>query len=94
MKATQTLIVEEYYSLDDVLDHLLKYADDDGLIIEATVWADMELDHYGVPGSPVWYSPNVTDVDIEVNGVGFTKCPADLYELAAEAAIQRGDWEE
>jgi hypothetical protein len=54
----------------------------------------MELDHYGVPGSPVWYSPNVTDVDIEVNGVGFTKCPADLYELAAEAAIQRGDWEE
>ena len=83
MKATQTLIVEEYYSLDDVPDHLLKYADDDGLIIEATVWADLTRDDYGVPGSPTFYDVDVTDVDIEVNGVGFTKCPADLYELAA-----------
>jgi hypothetical protein len=93
MKATQTLTVAEY-GPEDVPEHLAKYADAEGLIIEATVWADMELDHYGVAGSPVWYSPNVTDVDIEVNGVGFTKCPADLYELAAEAAIERGDWEE
>jgi len=93
MKATQTLTVAEY-GPEDVPEHLAKYADAEGLIIEATVWADLTPDDYGVPGSPTFYDVDVTDVDIEVNGVGFTKCPDDLYELAAEAAIQRGEWEE
>jgi hypothetical protein len=54
----------------------------------------MERNDYGVPNSPVWYEAEVTSVDVEVNGVKLPICPDDLYELAAEAAIQRGEWEE
>jgi hypothetical protein len=93
MSAMQTLTVAEY-AFEDVPYHLAKYADSDGLLVEATVWADMERNDYGVPNSPVWYEAEVTSVEVEVNGVKLPICPDDLYELAAEAAIQRGEWEE
>jgi hypothetical protein len=93
MSAMQSLTVAEY-AFDDVPEHLSGYADSDGLLIEATVWADMERNDYGVPGSPVWYEATVTSVEVEVNGVNLPICPDDLYELAAEAAIERGEWED
>jgi len=93
MSAMQSLTVAEY-AFDDVPEHLAGYADSDGLLIEAIVWADMERNDYGVPGSPVWYEATVTSVEVEVNGVKLPICPDDLYELAAEAAIERGEWED
>lgn len=88
----QSLTVLEAYG-DDVPAQFAHLADDDGLLVEATVWADMERNDYGVPGSPTWYEADVTAVEIEVNGVKIAPCPAELYELAAEAAIERNEWE-
>jgi hypothetical protein len=88
----QSLIILEAYG-DEVPAQFAHLADDDGLIVEATVWADMEINHYGVPGSPVWYEADVTCVEIEINGVKVADCPDELYELAAEAAIKNGEWE-
>ena len=90
--------VTQYFTLaehgpEDVPEHLAKYADDEGVLIEVTVWADMVRNDYGVPGSPVWHDAEVTGVEAEVNGVKIVPCPDDIHELAAEAAIEKGEWE-
>jgi hypothetical protein len=88
----QSLTVIEAYG-NDVPAQFAHLADQDGLLVEATVWADMERNDYGVPGSPTWYEADVTSVEIEINGVKVKDCPDELYELAAEAAIEKGEWE-
>ena len=93
MSAMQFFTLAEH-GPEDVPEHLAKYADAEGVLIEVTVWADMERNDYGVPGSPVWYDAEVTDIDVMINGAPVSDCPDDLRELAAEAAINRGEWED
>ena len=90
---TRITIIEAYG--DDVPAQFAHLADENGLLVEATVWANMIRNDYGVPGSPVWYEPEITDTDIEINGVKVKvkDCPDELYEMAAEAAIEKGEWE-
>lgn len=63
----------------------------DGLIVEVVVHANMTRADYGVPNSPVWYEADVTDVEVEINGVSVAT-PDDIYEMAADMAIEKGDW--
>ena len=88
---TRITIIEAYG--DDVPAQFAHLADENGLIVEAVVWANMIRNDYGVPGSPVWYEPDVTDIDIEINGIAVKNAPDELYEMAAEAAIEKGEWE-
>lgn len=91
MKATQTFTLIET-STDDCPAQFKHLCDADGLIIDVTVYADMLRDDYGVPNSPIFYTADVTEVGVEINGVS-TATPDDIYEMAADMAIEKGDWE-
>jgi hypothetical protein len=89
----QTTLTVLDYSIDDCPEQFKHLCDDDGLIVEATVYATAERDDYGVPGSPTFYSISVTDIDFEINGVAVKHVSDDLYELAGEMAVEKGDWD-
>lgn len=70
------------------------YDDNTKVVFTAT----MVRDHYGVPGSPVWWTPeNITIEEVEIGDEIFSekqlpkKLVDDLYELADE--IDDWDWE-
>ena len=89
----QTFVTVMEYGVDDCPEQFKHLCDENGLLVEATVWANMIRSDYGVPGSPVWYEPDVTDVEIEINGVKVKDAPNEFYEMAADAAVEKGDWE-
>lgn len=78
----------------------------DEVQIECVVTADFVRDDYGVPGSPVWMSPESMAVDtISINGVDYSpKAAAEkfgdelveaIWETACNAAEKKDDseWE-
>jgi len=80
---------------DNCLDQFAHLCNDEGLLVECVAHANRSLDHYGVPGSPVWYEYDVKDIDFEINGVSVKSddVPDELYELAHDEAIENGEWE-
>lgn len=89
----QTTLTVMEYGIEDCPERFKHLCDADGLIVDATVWAKAVRNDYGVPGSPVWYEPDVTDIDFEVNGVAVKDVPDEFYEIAADAAVEKGDWD-
>jgi hypothetical protein len=80
-------------SVEDCPEQFRHLCNEDGLLVEATVWAEMVRNDYGVHGSPVWYDPEIGDIDFEINGIRVKDVPDELNEMAYDAAIEKGEWE-
>ena len=87
---TFTLIDVDTENCPDNLKHL---CNDDGLIIECVATARMVRSDYGVPGSPVWYEPEVEGIEFEINGEVVSKVSDEVYEMAHDEAVEMGEWE-
>jgi len=83
---------------------LVELFGEDEVHIECTVTADFVRDDYGVPGSPVWFSPENMLVDtISINGVDYAPKVAAakfgddvieaIWETACNAAEKKDDHE-
>lgn len=77
---------------------------EDGCMVEAQVSARMVREDYGVPGSPVWYSPEDIEVDyFDINGEryfhddavsAFGREVTELLEARALEAADSIEWDQ
>jgi hypothetical protein len=87
-------LIEEYH--DTLPEPVKALADAEGFLwVEVTAYADMILNDYGVERSPVWYEPQVTGIDFEINGETVKSVPDELWEMAADRAsrFDSDEWE-